>query len=70
MMNCWPSSWPMRLPAARANESVAAPGGNGTTMVTGRRGYTCAWALMVYSNAAATSTVIANDRSSWCGVVL
>src|SRR5436190_14201595 len=42
MMNCWPSSLPMRSPTMRAIRSVGPPAAKGTMMVIGLLGQACA----------------------------
>src|SRR5437879_2281831 len=50
---CWPNSSERRPPRIRATVSEALPAANGTTMLTGRTGQTCAAAGMI---AAANAT--------------
>src|SRR5947209_4246170 len=58
MMNCWPSSFPMRSPTMRATTSVGPPAANGTMMVIGLLGNV--WA----SAGAATLAIAAGHGGS------
>src|ERR671911_2808571 len=60
MMNCWPSSLPMRSPMMRGRRSVGPPAAKGTIMVTGLVGQAWPKAGAAASTRAAASMCLRN----------
>ena len=61
----WPHLADSFSPSRRASASVAEPGANGTTILTGRPGYSCAWAVPPGASANAAASHSARNKSSF-----
>jgi len=77
MNTFWPSTADILSATRRPTKSVGPPGGNATTMRTGRFGKSCAWASGAAPSAAnaiqktiSTRRVIGTVSSDWAAVAL
>src|SRR5258708_38135863 len=68
MMTCWPSVSPSAGCRMRASVSIGPPAANGTTMVTGRTGQSCAPATLPPSASAAAKESTCDSRQRRSGI--